>query len=268
MSFSAFVEYLVLCLLTIATLVSILDWTGFMPPKWSRFLGRNRLREAIDILKELGIDVERHKKLNLSVITGKIFKSDLSLEESLKQDFDRWIKKENVSVGKTEAIPLKEFLDVMGATVDPKNAELFARYLSTFWAQALRSNGDVATPDYDFVVTPKSGSPILGYEFAKLQGVPFVLHGLESEKFISENEKIAFFGHFDCSEMPERGKTALIVDDSATGGRKVLKAAEALRGFGYKVTDCLVLFEPQTKKQDIKEKLAASNVRLHSITKR
>ena len=65
----------------------------------------------------------------------------------------------------------------MAMFTDPKYAEQLARHLTSFWRKLLSdNNGTVRNPKFDLVVTPKGGSPILGYEFAKILKVPFALH--------------------------------------------------------------------------------------------
>ena len=58
---------------------------------------------------------------------------------------------------------------------------------------------------------------------------------------------------------------ALIVDDSATGGRKILEAINDLRANNYIVTDCLLLFEPTIK--NVSQMLNDHGVQVHSIVK-
>lgn len=70
---------------------------------------------------------------------------------------------------------------------------------------------------------------------------------------------------FDCAVIPPKGSKALIVDDSTTGGRMVLKVIEDLRKYGYDVSECLVVFEPQNK--DARKKLSDQEVNLISIVK-
>jgi orotate phosphoribosyltransferase len=120
----------------------------------------------------------------------------------------------------------------------------------------------VKNPVIDFVVTPKGGSPILGYEFSKLMNKPFVLHE-ENARFDSVRDDMRKW--FDCASVPPRGSRALIVDDSTTGGRMVLKVITDLKKYGYKVTECLVVFEPQNK--DAAKKLSDQGVNLISIVK-
>ena len=141
------------------------------------------------------------------------------------------------------------------------------RHLTSFWRKLLSdNNGTVQNPKFDLVVTPKGGSPILGYEFAKILKVPFALHTSDHEKFASHNPKLYFQSVFDSFFIPNEGSIALVVDDSATGGRKVLEAISALRSCGITVTDCLVLFEPTIK--GVRQKLIEQGVSLHSIVER
>ena len=58
-------------------------------------------------------------------------------------------------------------------------------------------------------------------------------------------------------------KKALIVDDSTTGGRKVLDIIDDLRKYNYEITDCLVVFVPIGK--NVENKLKEKNVNLHKI---
>ena len=120
----------------------------------------------------------------------------------------------------------------------------------------------VKNPCIDFIVTPKGGSPILGYEFSKLLEKPLLLHEIE-ERFLCEENDMR--KNFDCSKKPPKGSRALIVDDSTTGGRMVISAIKDLKKYGYDVTECLVVFEPQAK--DARRKLASEGVNLISIVK-
>lgn len=103
---------------------------------------------------------------------------------------------------------------------------------------------------------------MLGYEFAKLVNLPFVLHE-EVQRFHDNDDDMRTW--FDCREVPEKGKTALIVDDSTTGGNMVKKTIGHLRSYGYAVHTCLVVFEPTVK--DARAQLEQHQVQLVSILK-
>ena len=108
--------------------------------------------------------------------------------------------------------------------------------------------------DFDFVVTPKSGSPLLGYEFAKLVNKPFVLRE-QTERLNRYQDPRSIF---NCAEVPEKGSMALIVDDSTTGGTLLCDTVKDLRKYGYQVNTCLVVFE--VKKKDARVRLKKENV--------
>jgi len=165
-----------------------------------------------------------------------------------------------VDVGKTESSAFPEYINLMGATTDPATAVVFARALSSH-LRALTRNCKLRTPKFDFIATPKEGSPILGYELAKLLCVPLILHPDEL-KFRSKERSI--HAHFDFSgEPPPPNSVGLVVDDSTTGGRKVATMVDQLRKNGYSVTDALVVFAPQGKGAN--DRLQHINVLLHWI---
>lgn len=134
--------------------------------------------------------------------------------------------------------------------------------MSSYWADVIEDASIVQDLHIDFIVTPKSGSPILGYEFSKLLKLPFVLHE-DSDRFDCAQDDMR--KRFDCAEVPAKGSRALIVDDSTTGGRMVLSAVEDLRKYGYDVSECLVVFEPCQK--DARKKLQQQGIQLLSICK-
>ena len=146
----------------------------------------------------------------------------------------------------------------MGASTVPGTAEFFAAMLAQHWRTLAGTKA--REPNFDFVVTPKTCSPILGYEFAKLVNRPLLLHN-EKEKFRLSGANLAAV--LDFRERPLDGTRAIVVDDSTTGGDKVLRAVEDIRKHGFQVSDCLVVFEPMVK--DARGRLEEQNVTLHSI---
>lgn len=57
----------VLIILSIATLVTVLDYLGWLPPKMRRFLRLNRMQETMDTLKEFGIDTRSYYNATMSL---------------------------------------------------------------------------------------------------------------------------------------------------------------------------------------------------------
>ena len=259
MGIENFTLWVVILLLSVSTIVTLADALGFMPHRVSKWLNRNRLSPIIDVLKEFGIEIEKHKRINLSTDIKSFFDSS-NIKESMLDELSAITIWGNVIVGRVESVSSEKYINLIGASVSPFKAELVARYLSTYWKNLLLKSDKIKTPNFDFIVTPKNGSPILGYEFAKLLNKPFALHSIE-EKFKSESQ--AVHKNFDFLNVPQEGSLALIVDDSTTGGRMVLNVIKDLRRFGYQVTDCLVVFEPTLK--NARGLLSENDVELHSI---
>lgn len=253
--------WVVLILLSISTVVTLADALGFTPQRLSKWLNRNRVNTIVEILKEFGIDIERYKRTNLALGLKSYFDSK-ELVSSLEKNLDDITLKGDFIVGKTESASSKAFINLMGATTAPEKAKLYARYLSTYWKELILKD-TVKSSDFDLIITPKSGSPILGYEFSQIFEKPFMLHCKEA-KF--DSATFNMHKHFDFCALPAENSIALLVDDSTTGGRKVLETINDLRNNGFIVKDCLVVFEPTIK--NARKNLEDVGVTLHSITKR
>jgi len=165
-----------------------------------------------------------------------------------------------VSVGRNRKTKLDYYIDLMGHTCSEEYAVAYAKILSTYWANCIKNTQLINNPIIDFIVTPKSGSPILGYEFSKLLKKPLVLHEDEGRFDTARKDMRRWF---DCADVPPEGSRALIVDDSTTGGRMVISVINHLREYGYVVEYCLVVFEPKNK--DARQKLNDLGVNLISI---
>lgn len=249
----------ILIVLAISTLIQVLNWLGFLPVKLKNKMKLNQAEDTLEVLKYLGVDIEKYRRANSVVGLPVDYPKDI------KKDVERKLKElrleMKVSVGKRRGTEADYYIDLIGHSCEPKCAESYARLLCTYWVNAVKE-GVVKNPTVDFIVTPKGGSPILGYEFAKLMQKPLVLHEL-GERFQCEESDMR--QKFDCAKKPLEGARALIVDDSTTGGRMVLSAILDLRKYGYEVTECLVVFEPQSK--DARKKLEDESVNLISIVK-
>lgn len=253
------INRVILILLAISTLFQVLNWLGFLPMKLKNKMKLNQAEDTLEVLKHLGVDIDKYRRAN-SVV-------DLPVDypEDIEKEVERKLKglclEMKVSVGKRRGTEADYYIDLIGHSCEPKCAELYARLLCTYWTNAVRE-GVVKNSMFDFIVTPKGGSPILGYEFAKLMEKPLVLHEAD-ERFHCKKSDMR--QKFDCAQKPLQGASALIVDDSTTGGRMVLNAISDLKKYGYKVSECLVVFEPQSK--DARKKLKDQGVNLISIVK-
>ena len=252
------INQIILFLLAISTLIGILDFVGLLPNKFRKWLQINRTDETLKLLEELGIDIEQHRRLNSGLKYPKKF-ADENIEKITKEALEKYKISKKVSVGYHRPTELDYYYDLIGATCNEKIAQYFAHILSTYWASHLTGKNKIKYIDFDFIVTPKSGSPLLGYEFSKLVDKPFVLHE-NNERFVLNNDMRVVF---DCLQVPEKGATALIVDDSTTGGRMVCSTIKDLKKYGYQVNPCFVVFEPKSK--NARERISELNVELVSV---
>ncbi len=249
--FNTYILNIIVIITSISTIVLVLDAVGFLPYKCTKWLTRNKLDTTIEVLKDLGFDVKENKeKLHKCLYDEKNIKR---IEEKL----DKCKINKQVEIGKgSNGYFFSDYIDLMGACCNERTAQDFARELHTF-SKKLKLN-------YDFIVTSKLGTPILAYEYSKLVKKPFVLHS-EEEKFRLKNaNKKEVKSKFDFGILkPKKLKKALIVDDSTTGGRKVLDIIDDLRQYNYEITDCLVVFVPIGK--EVENKLKEKNVNLHKL---
>lgn len=252
-------DTIILVLLSVSTVIQICDMCGFLP-EWIRKKFRiNKSLDTLEVLKELGINTNMYKRKNAIVGIPRDYDKE-NLKEDIERKLNELIIDKNVSVGKTRKTELNYYIDLIGHSCKEECAQSYARVLTSYWADIVENTQNVKDPVIDFVVTPKGGSPILGYEFAKLMNKPFVLHE-ENARFDAEKDDMRRW--FDCAGIPPKGAKALIVDDSTTGGRMVLSVIEHLREYGYSVSECLVVFEPKNK--DARRKLSDKEVNLNSI---
>lgn len=249
----------ILWLLALATLVGIVESNGWLPPFIAKWLARNRLESTLAALKKLDVRIawdDDRKRISLSQrVLDKTGIKKLAYKVELEQllEEDTFVGKFNI--GATTHFSGEEFIDVMGSSTDPDRAVRYAKILKTH----LKVKG-IAT--FDVVATPRSGSPILGYEFAKLSNKPFVT-GLHS-KVSDINKSLGAHNELDFARnLKLDGANILIVDDSTTGGRKQVELIDKLRSAGAIVTESLILFEPQGK--GARERLKGIGVTLHSV---
>lgn len=262
-SLEKLVIWIILTLSSISTILVITEAFGFLPDKWSLWLNRKKLTQTLEVLKQLGIDVDKYKRAAISSRIPSYYNQENLINTVVDKLKVTKIETVDITVGKTDSAYTRCWYDVMGFTTDSQTSVLYARFLSTYLQYLIRDGNSFRSPSFDFIVTPKQGSPILGYEFAKIVNKPFILHPGES-KFNTDEGIIQ--KDFDVGKtLPSKGSTALLVDDSTTGGRKMKNAINDLRKHGFIVTDCLVMFEPTIK--NARRILEQDGVVLHSIVK-
>lgn len=250
---------LVLWILGLATMVGVLDANGFLPNSIAKWLARNRLENTLNALKKLDVRVCWDDEKRSITLTDRFLDSigvkELAYKVELRRLLNEDTFKGSMEIGDTTIFNQDQFIDVMGATTDSLRAIRYAKLLQTHL-----KNVDI--PSFDIVATPRTGSPILGYEFSRLSRKPFVMGVYEKV-----HDRDGAMGGHSSLDFPKTlelsGKTVLIVDDSTTGGRKQVTLANKLRASGAIVKSSLVLFEPQGK--GAREALSKENISLYAV---
>ena len=250
---------LILWLLGLATLVGVLDANGFLPARLAKWLARNRLENTLNALKKLDVKVCWDEERGSITITDRVLDSIGIKELAYRAELRNLLKEDSfkgsMEIGDTRIFSQDQFIDVMGATTNSQRAIRYAKLLQTHLET-------VKIPPFDIVATPRTGSPILGYEFARLGRKPFVMGVYE--KVHDKDGAMGGHSKLDFSRaLKLAGKTVLLVDDSTTGGRKQVDLAKELRAAGAIVRNSLVLFEPQGK--GAREKLKLEGIDLFSV---
>lgn len=250
---------IVLWILGLATVVAVLDYVGFLPPRLAKWLARNRLEMILISLKRLGVQVCWNEEVITLNALERVLSATHIKEPEYKTHLRRLLVEDTFAgefkIGDTRSFSSDGFIDVMGGSTS------MARSLE--YAKILNTHADIESiGTFDIVATPKTGSPILGYEFSRLVKKPLVLGVLK--KVDDTSGKMGSHANLDFpAGLLLKGKKVLIVDDSSTGGRKVLTLVETLREEGAIISDALILFEPNGK--GARELLEKNDIKLHSI---
>ena len=226
----------------------------------AKWLAQNRLDTTIRALKSLGVkitwDGDKPTPANrlartVNAIIGKESEYKSTLNAMLSHD----TLESTVDVGQRRTFTAQSFIDVIGSSTNPEMARKYARILYTHLdAENLL--------DFDFIATPKDGAPLLGYEFAVLAHKPLVL-GVCSKGHDSTGKSRSHLILDYPLHMSLEARNGLLIDDSTTGGRKMLDLAKALRAEGSTVSNAAVLFEPIGK--GARKLLLDNDIELHTI---
>lgn len=250
----------ILWLLSVATLIFILDVIGLLPPRVAKWLAKNRLDSTIRALQSLGVRVSWDgDKPSPSTLLSRTVHSLLGKEPEYRSHLTAMLAQHTmateVDVGQRRTFAAASFIDVIGNTTHPETARQYARILYTH----LHAEGLL---DFDFVATPKDGAPLLGYEFAILAGKPFILGVCDKGR--DPTGKIRSHLILDYPlHMSLEAQRGILIDDSTTGGRKMVDLAKVLRAEGATITKAAVLFEPIGK--GARKLLEENKIELNSI---
>ena len=253
-------DAIVISIFAIAAVILALEATGLLPRFISRYINRNRYSQTIDILQDLGVDVQQTRKTLLGAKIKSFFSKGRDHTEEAKRRVAAFTYSVRVRVGKENHSDFSAFIDLMGASTNSSTAILFAKILSTYVHQLI-VNQEI-NADFDAIACPKDGSPILAYEFSRLTEKPLILcpavRKFEADEFVLNSLVDIGF-----PKGTDKILKALLVDDSTTGGRKAINAVETLNKCGIRVTDFVVVFEPKGK--GARETLLGHGITLHSL---
>lgn len=250
----------ILWLLSLATLIFILDAIGLLPRWAAKWLAQNRLDATIRALKSLGVKVawdgdKLPPPSRLCRAIDSMRGEEPEYKTQLKAMLTQHTLETKIDVGHRRNFSSESFIDVIGSTTDSTVAKHYARILYTH-LDAERML------EFDFVATPKDGAPLLGYEFSILADKPLVL-GVCSKGIDSTGKSRSHLILDYPLHMSLEARTGLLVDDSTTGGRKMLELAEALRAEGATINKATVLFEPIGK--GARDLLRENQIELNAI---
>jgi orotate phosphoribosyltransferase len=218
---------------------------------------RNKYDAVLTALQRMGVKftIEEPERRQSIFQRGleRVGLSEPSYKALLRTMLENDTFNSEVRIGNSRHFESDKFIDVMGGSTSVNTSTSYAKLLNTHFDAS----------GFDIIATPKSGSPILGYEFSRLVGKPLVLG--THEKVVDFQGAIGLHNYLDFPKSLDlSGKKVLIVDDSTTGGRKMVELAKKLREGGAEVKTALVLFEPKGK--GAREKLGTQGIELTSIT--
>ena len=160
--FTSGISKITLWVLALSGFLLVLEAVGMLPLWLSRFINRNRLRETMRLLKEFGVDVEPWKRANSVARLDRTSRVDL--KKQVTERLNGLRISNPVTIGTQVPVESDRFFDLMGATADINVAKRYARDLSALWREIAGVGGPVRNIDIDFIVTPKTGSPLLEYD--------------------------------------------------------------------------------------------------------
>jgi len=251
-------DKVILGILGLAGVIGVLDGNGFLPKRFSKWLIRNKNEATLRALKELGVravwDEDTTKRSIFSRLLERFGIGQPEYKRKLSVMLEEDTHKGEFQIGKGKYFKGDTFIDVMGGSVAPERAAMYAKLLNSHFV-------GLGLGHFDAIACPKDGSPILAYEFAKLRKIPLIL-GCANAKVDSED--MDFHDKLDYpASVQLKNCRVLLADDSTTGGRKLNELAELLRMAGAQVEHAIILFEPEGK--GARKLLESSKIQLDAI---
>ena len=248
-------------------LIDLLYEKGIPLPKFVEdIIVKRKKKEVTFILESMGI---KHLPNQDQFIKFTQFldipeqRSGLNYKKELETIMAMSYSKGFYKIGKTYSYNFDYFIDIMGSTTNFNCADRCSRILANFIRDEMKKElGDPSTGIiFNKIVTPKSGSPTLGYMLGEILKIPCIFfRGNDNPKYQSRNNYKSFFDGTVSSD-----EIIILVDDSTTGGRMFKQAISKIREAKAKVNHAFVLFEPLGK--NARKELSDLDVNLHSIIK-
>lgn len=212
----------------------LLGWPHFLV----RILQRRRRREVEEVLETLGIPPPARLTIASAIRSEQLARYNDPKNRCITL-LRSCAKRGRFVVGAQNAIAFPYFVDVMSESLKAGRRDECAYIMISY----LKAEG-VSFEKVDYIVGIKAGSPALALTVADKLSKPIALfRGAGQYKYnIGHPDPLALF-----DGSLEGKKTAVIIDDSTTGGRKAFDCIDALRLLEIKVSEFWVLFEPLGK---------------------
>lgn len=233
-----------------------------LPKSFTDYVRRKKVMEAVALLRELSFLAQtgpQRQAATYQTLPPSIGR-DLYEKDILETAKSHQIRA-NIRVGRIRDKRFPYFIDFMEASVNPRELERLARALASFIKDTMASLEHTSPIVFSKIVTPKEGSPTLGFRTGQILNVPCVLfRGAAQPKIAEPGDPLFFF-----DGAVSQTDSVLLVDDSTTGGTMLLQATEKLRELGALVQHAFVLFEPEGG--TAREVLRSNGVELHSAVR-
>lgn len=247
--YTAIKDITIVCILVIVsvhTLVDILDKVGYLPEWIEKKLHGHKEKEILEIISKLGIDQKARwfRSVNQVLeIRSEIAPCDFNphLRDHLRIIVKDYIEEGRYTIGSNSKIPVKFFVNLRHAFCTSPSCEYDKRLAEIMLAQirdTFRRDGISA----GVVVGRKNGLNLLAYIVARSMGLPLLLYSEDVSIWNPRNGEAATARprHLDY-DLPV-GAEAIIVDDSCVGGGSFKDLALDLKRQNIKVEHAFILF--------------------------
>lgn len=274
------VVFVILLIATFDTLGSFLIARGFITRKnkflWTLFYNNNEEELIENVLRKLGFS--KKEVINTASHLGKRKIIENNEDERLISLIYKYIMcfSEKVTYGVETPVPSHYYINTMEASHNKEDLELMCRLINK-----LITNDSVFP---DFVITPKSGNPIMGKEFAEFHNIVSIFRKSNYDKskarFIpSASNELAFNVNYEGSlrlnslieelkkyDSRDRKIHGIVIDCNASGASEILKTMEEFNSHLSEgidpIVEAYILFRPDVA-SDVDEKFSERGFKLN-----